>query len=124
MHKRKYKIISFILAAVLFLAGVYPDIVIDNAVFQGGSVGKTAFSTKSFRTRISNLDICGREILNEGSEIRQRPAGLYPFLSLPRLNRILPLRETAFRRPEAVQPFCQTMDGLVTIYMHQSDGKK
>lgn len=124
MHKRKYKLISFILAITLFLTGIYLDTAADDAFFLCGSVGETAFCPKSFHTNINNLMLFERELLNECSGIEQQSIALHPFLLLLHLNRFSVLQGRSFRHSETMQSFCQTLDGLVTDYMHQSDGKK
>lgn len=116
MHKRKYKIISFVLAVTLLLTGIYLDTAAKDAFFLCDPTGETDY--------INSMQLCGSEMFVECGGNRQQSIELHSFLSLPHLDRVFVLQGKYCSHPELIQTFSQTSDGLVTDYMHQSDGKK
>lgn len=101
---------------MLLLMGIYPDTAAKDAFFLCDPTGETDY--------INSMQLCGSEMLVECGNNRQQPVELHSFLSLPCLNRIFALQGKYFGQLETIQSFSQTSDGLVTDYMHQSDGKK
>lgn len=124
VQKRKYRIISLVLMITLFLTGIYLDTAARDAFFLCGPMAETAFCPKSLHTDINSLKMCGSEMFGEGRNAEQKPIELHSLLSLSQLNRALTLHRRTFWLLAVLQPFCQTSDGLVTDFMHQSDGKK
>lgn len=124
VHGRMYRKISFILVMALFLTGIYLDTAADDAFFLCDPAGGTAFCAQPLYTDFNGAGICRQETLNEAGGVENQSAGLHPHLSLIRLDGIVPSQGKMHHFSELVQPFCQTMDGLVAEYLHQSDGKK
>lgn len=123
MHKRKCKIVSLVMAAVL-LAGIYLDIVAADTFFLRSSMEKAVLCSRSLHTEINTFKICGSELSDECGGVWQQSSGPYADLALFSWNRVFILPDNALCHPGTMQPFCHTLDGLVMDYMHQSDGKK
>lgn len=123
VHKRKHKMICLVLAAVL-LAGIYLDIVAADTFFLRSPAEEAVLCSRSLHTVINNLEICGSGLPDGYGGVRQQLQGLYAYLSLLSWNRVFTLLDNTPCRLGTLQSFCQTLDGLVMDYMHQSDGKK
>lgn len=78
----------------------------------------------SLHADINSLKMCGSEMLGEGRNAEEKPIELHSLPSFSHLNRALILHRRTFGLLAVLQPFCQTSDGLVMDFMHQSDGKK
>lgn len=124
MQRRRCRIIGLILAAALFLTGIYLDTAAEDVFFLCDSMGETFLCPVSVGTDINKLKICGRETWGESSDMEQQTIEAYPVLSLPHAGRISLSQRKYFRHSESVQSLCRTLDVLVTDYLHQSDGKK
>lgn len=119
MHKRKDKILSFMLVITLFLTGLILDTAAEDAFFLCNSMEESSLCPRA-NAVINTSKICGSEILNRHNDMEQQSIELSPSLSLL-VNRFF---LSLYRHAETIPPFCQTLDGLVTNYIHQSDGKK
>lgn len=124
MHQRKDRFFSLIIAITLVLTGLYLDTAVEDALFWYTSKEEAVLCQKLFQTDINTSKICSREMLNEYGDMQQQSARLYPLLSLLYVSYHFLSQGKFYRKFEDVQAFYQTSDGLVTNYMHQSDGKK
>lgn len=124
MHQRKDRFFSLIIAITLVLTGLYLDTAVEDALFWYTSKGEAVLCRQLFQTDINTSKICSQEMLDEYGGMQQQSARLYPLLSLLYVCYHILSQGKFYRRSEAVQPFFQTPDGLVTNFMHQSDGKK
>ena len=121
VQKRKCRIISLVLMIILFLTGIYLDTAARDAFFLRGPMAETAFCPMSLHADINSLKMCGSEMLGEGRNAEEKPIELHSLPSFSHLNRALTLHRRTFGLLAVLQPFCQTSDGLVTDFMHQSD---
>lgn len=125
MHQGKYRFLGFILAITVYLTGLYLDTIqSEDAFFVYDSAGEMVLVPKSFHSDVNNSKICGQEMLGEYGDMEQQSIELHPLFSMLYAGRISLSQGKFYGNSDAVQLFSQTLDGLVTTYMHQSDGKK
>ncbi len=124
VHKRKYRIISLILAAVMLLAGTYLDHVTEELFALRGCGKSPLLYSRSFQTDINDVAACTTEILNEYRGTEQQSMKLNPQRFLLCCDRVLLFTGKSYRYPETVRSLGKAPRELVMDYMHQSDGKK
>lgn len=123
VHQRKDRFFSLIIVITLVLTGLYLDTAVEDALFSYTSKGEVVFCRQLFQTDINTSKICSRTMLDEYGDMQQS-ARFYPLLSMLYVYYHILSQGKYYRKSEDVQAFFQTPDGLVTNYMHQSDGKK
>lgn len=124
VHKIKYRIISFVLAISLFLSGMYLDTNAGDAFFVYDSTGNTSLCARVFHADINHAKMCMTELLNECSDAEIQSYSPSPLLCPLYADDLFLLQGRSVRHPETVFSFYRTLDGIVTDYIHQSDGKK
>ena len=124
MHKRKYRIINFILVTALLLTGTYLDKVVEEIFILRSFMGDSAICSGSFQTDINDVALCMTEMLDECSSMEQKSIELDPLLYLLCSDHTVLFTGRSFGYLEIVRSLWRTSDELVRDYIHLSDGKK
>ncbi len=124
VHKRKERAISLILAAALFLAGMYLNAAAQRQFFLHSGMGDLAICSEQFRTQINQTAGCVTETIGACGKEVQQSGKLDTLLGLLCPNHITLFTGNAFGCPEAVRALAGALDRPVVDYMHRADGKK
>lgn len=122
--RRKYRIVSLIVVAVLLLAGMYPDRVTqENFILRGGRQN-TIICSELLQTDINNVAACMTGQLSVCSWLEQQSVRPDSQLELLRPEDFFLAAGKTYGYLEIVWSLWQASDGQVMDYMHRSDGKK
>lgn len=140
MAKRKHRIISSFIAIILFFAGMHADTFSAESFSGQYFAGKTtaipaschsAYDTVCHSTSKNDAviyttetpDVCIMTLpLQEKFQEQYRESNAFFYLQCSGINSLL--QKKSYIRHASTYLFCQTQNGLVTEYIHQSDGKK
>lgn len=131
MDKRTHRIISFVLAILLFFAGTYADAAAADALFEYDLTEKTTPGLAPYHSDINNAAICTTESSNvhnielqSRGRYQQRYRQVNEFFYLHNSVSGSLSQGKSYIYHAAQYAFCQAQNELLTEYMHQSDGKK